>query len=68
LKERTAVEQWDRDPNKILRDAVKGMLPKNKTQVRLHTCPPASNRHRRRHRQQRRECVLVRRRCTAWRS
>ncbi len=33
LKERTAIEQWDREPTKILRDAVKGMLPKNKTQI-----------------------------------
>ena len=33
LKERTAIDQWDRDPTKILKDAVKGMLPKNKTQV-----------------------------------
>eukprot|EP00955_Chlamydomonas_euryale_P083237 363818-Chlamydomonas_euryale.AAC.6 len=35
LKERAAVDQWDREPTKILRDAVKGMLPKNKTQVRM---------------------------------
>jgi hypothetical protein len=33
LRERTAVDQWERDPTKILRDAVKGMLPKNKTQI-----------------------------------
>lgn len=33
LKERTAIDQWDRDPTKILKDAVKGMLPKNKMQV-----------------------------------
>ncbi|GAX75710.1 hypothetical protein CEUSTIGMA_g3153.t1 [Chlamydomonas eustigma] len=33
LKERKAIDQWDRDPTKILKDAVKGMLPKNKTQV-----------------------------------
>lgn len=28
-----AVDQWERDPTRILRDAVEGMLPKNKTQV-----------------------------------
>lgn len=33
LKERRAVDQWERDPTKILRDAVKGMLPKNKLQL-----------------------------------
>lgn len=33
LKERSAVDQWERDPTKIVRDAVKGMLPKNKLQL-----------------------------------
>mmetsp|Transcript_31019 Transcript_31019/g.68821 ORF Transcript_31019/g.68821 Transcript_31019/m.68821 type:complete len:221 (-) Transcript_31019:954-1616(-) len=33
LRERKAVDVWERDPTKILRDAVKGMLPKNKLQV-----------------------------------
>jgi large subunit ribosomal protein L13 len=33
LKERRAVDQWERDPTTILRDAVKGMLPKNKLQL-----------------------------------
>ena len=33
LKERSAIDQWDRDPTKILKDAVKGMLPKNKMQI-----------------------------------